>query len=408
MKWSTFIASDWRWCALAVVLAPALFPPRPAAQTASAAAIFTVEPLTSPAGADSMAPQLTVSANRMILSWLESTGHHATLKYAERTPTGWSTVGTVVSGENVVANWADVPSARALADGRLAALWIEKNGPDPEAYDLNLSMSFDRGRTWSPVGPRPHRDKTTTQHGFASAFETPLKGFGVVWLDGRETTKPGGSMTLRAMNYPGGDVIETDKVLADRVCDCCPTAAAVTSEGVIVAFRNRTADEVRDIYITRLTGTRWSPPAPVHNDGWKIAGCPVNGPALGARGRDVWIAWFTAPGGAGRSFAAFSADAGRTFGAPVRIDDEGSTGRVQVAIMQDGAAAVSWVESAKGPSQLRVRRVTKQGGRSAAVTIAYGLGTQFPRMAAVRDEIVFAWMENSRGSSRVRTARTKM
>ena len=82
---------------------------------------------------------------------------------------------------------------------------------------------------------------------------------------------------------------------------------------------------------------------------------------------------------------AFSIDAGRTFGKPLRIDDEGSTGGVQVAMMKDGAAAVSWVESPKGPTQRRVRRVTRQGERSRPVTIASGVGTQFSPKAATRD-----------------------
>lgn len=400
----TVVRSVWRWCPLAVALAAPLFPPRLTAQTAGGE-IFAIEPLASPAGADSMAPQLTVSADRVILSWLEA-GHHATLRYAERMPSGWSAAGTVVSGDSVVANWADVPSVRALGNGRLVAQWLEKNSPDPEAYDLRLSMSADRGRTWTPLRP-PHGDQTKTQHGFASFFEQGAAGFGIVWLDGRETAKAGGAMTLRATRYEGAEG-GGEAVVSSRVCDCCPTAAAATSDGAIVAFRNRTAGEIRDIYTARWDGRAWSAPAPVHDDGWKISGCPVNGPALAARGRDVAVAWFTGAGGAGRAWAAFSSDAGRTFGQPVRVDDEGSTGRVQVILLKDGSAAVSWVEFGKGPSQLRVRRVTKLGDRSPPVVIAHGMGTQFPRMAAARDEIVFAWTENSRGSSRVRTARTRM
>lgn len=398
------IRDPWRWCALAALSAASLFPPRPAAQTAGAA-IFSIAPLASPAGADAMAPRLSVSADRLILSWLE-TGDLPTLKYAERTPSGWSKPITVVSADNVIANYADVPSVHALSDGRLIAQWLVENGPDTEAYDLRLSVSRDRGATWTPLRS-PHGDQTKTQHGFASFFEGGPAGFGLVWLDGRETAKAGGAMTLRSTRYesPGAGV---ETIVAPRVCDCCPTAAATTSEGAIVAFRNRTADEIRDIYTARWDGRAWSAPAPVHNDGWKINGCPVNGPALAARGREVVIAWFTAATGAGRAMAAFSSDAGRTFGAPVRIDDEGSTGHVQVALMKDGAAAVSWVEFGKGPTQLRVRRVTKQGDRSAPVTIASGVGTQIPRMATSRDEVVFAWMEDSRGSSWVRTARAKM
>jgi hypothetical protein len=331
----------------------------------------------------------------------------------------------VVAGETLVNNWADVPSVRALADGSLVAHWLEKNSPDPEAYDLRVSFSSDGGKHWSPA-PTPHRDTTKTQHGFASFFDAGAAGLGLVWLDGRETAGGKGAMTLRGTRYvwgppsaggaarakaPGGprDVrLTAESIVAPRVCDCCPTAAVNTADGPLVAFRNRTADEVRDIYVTRFDGAKWSAPSAVHRDGWKINGCPVNGPALAARGRNVAIAWFTAAGGAGRALAAFSTDAGRTFSAPIRVDDEGSTGRMQAALLANGSAAVSWVEVGKGPSQLKVRRIGPSGSRSPPAVITTGVGTQFPRMAASRSELVFAWTENSRGVSRVRTARAKL
>jgi hypothetical protein len=212
-------------------------------------------------------------------------------------------------------------------------------------------------------------------------------------------------MTLRAAtSIP----VKSDMLVASRVCDCCPTAAANTADGPIVAFRGRTADEIRDIYVTRLDGSAWSAPVLVHQDGWKINGCPVNGPAIAARGKDIVVAWFTMQNGQGRAYAAFSADAGRTFKAPVRIDDEGSTGRVQVELLADGSAAVSWIELGKGPSQLKVRTISPAGIRSRPADIALGLGTQFPRMAASKGELVFAWTENSRGETHIYTARAKL
>jgi hypothetical protein len=296
-----------------------------------------------------------------------------------------------------------VPSVRALADGSLVAHWIEMNGPDPEAYDLKISTSRDSGKTWSAPAS-PHKDGTKTQHGFASFFAVGTST-GLVWLDGRQTSGGKGDMTLRAAtSIP----VKSDMLVASRVCDCCPTAAANTADGPIVAFRGRTADEIRDIYVTRLDGSAWSAPVLVHQDGWKINGCPVNGPAIAARGKDIVVAWFTMQNGQGRAYAAFSADAGRTFKAPVRIDDEGSTGRVQVELLADGSAAVSWIELGKGPSQLKVRTISPAGIRSRPADIALGLGTQFPRMAASKGELVFAWTENSRGETHIYTARAKL
>jgi hypothetical protein len=226
-----------------------------------------------------------------------------------------------------------------------------------------------------------------------------------VWLDGRQTSGGKGDMTLRAAtSIP----VKTDMLVASRVCDCCPTAAANTADGPIIAFRGRTPDEIRDIYVTRLEGSAWTPPVLVHQDGWKINGCPVNGPAIAARGKDVVVAWFTMQNGQGRAYAAFSADAGRTFRVPVRVDDEGSTGRVQVELLADGSAAVSWIELGKGPSQLKVRTISATGTRSRPADIALGLGTQFPRMAASKGELVFAWTENSRGETHIYTARAKL
>jgi hypothetical protein len=59
----------------------------------------------------------------------------------------------------------------------------------------------------------------------------------------------------------------------------------------------------------------------LHADGWKIDYCPVNGPAAGAIGDTVAVAWFTGAQDTSRVRVAFSTDAGATFSAPVRADD---------------------------------------------------------------------------------------
>ena len=387
------------------LLATALLPNAIAAHQAQPAArpAFTIETLKAPSEGDSASPQITVSGGKTLLSWLERTGKQTALKFAERMATGWSAPIVVVASEHLITNFADVPSVRALADGSLVAHWIEMNGPDPEAYDLKIATSRDGGKTWSaPVSP--HKDGTKTQHGFASFF-TVGTGLGLVWLDGRQTSGGKGDMTLRAAtSIP----VKSDMLVASRVCDCCPTAAASTADGPIVAYRGRTTDEIRDIYVTRLEKTAWSAPVLVHDDGWKINGCPVNGPAIAANGRNVAVAWFTMQAGQGRAYVAFSSDAGRTFGAPVRVDEAGSSGRVQVELLADGSAAVSWIELGKGPSQFRVRTVSAAGTRSRPADIALGVGTQFPRMGAAKGELVFAWTENSRGITRIYTARARL
>jgi len=370
---------------------------------------LNVNTVTSPASANSAQPQLSSLGKRVILSWVERSGENATLRFAERTDGGWTEARTVASGENWFVNWADVPSVAPLHDA-IGAHWLQKNGTSTYAYDVRISLSRDRGHTWStPV--TPHHDGTQTEHGFASLFPMPGQGLGLAWLDGRQMKEGAhegarGDMSLRtAMFGPDGSQA-SETVIADRVCECCPTAAAVTADGPIVAFRNRTADEIRDIYVSRRVGGAWTEPRAVHNDNWRITACPVNGPALSARERDVAIAWFTGVGDEGHVYAAFSADAGETFGAPVRIDDAGAVGRVDVELLGDGSAAVTWIEYADQRSEFRIRRVERSGSRSASLAvspIASGRSSGYPRLARRADELILAWVDAGE-KSRVRTA----
>jgi hypothetical protein len=370
-----------------------------------------IETLHSPAGANSSEPQITAQGDRVILSWLEVSGERATLKFAERTASGWSNAQTVASGTHFFVNSYDVPSVRALADGTLVAHWEEKLGADEDsdASKVMLSWSKDQGKTWlRPVSP--HHDGTNTEHGFASLFQAPGSGLGLVWIDGRATNPKteSGDMSLRASVYDATGKQLRETVVVPRVCECCSTSVAETSEGVIVAFRNRSATEVRDIYVTRFAEGRWSAPAIVHADGWMIDACPINGPSVSARGRDVAVAWFMAKGDQGRAFVAFSHDAGRTFGAPVRVDDAASLGRLGVQMLDNGNAAVIWIEKGSQGSQFRVRMINSAGTRSAPVTIANTEGSRYPRIMGVSDELLFSWVDTDKGSSQLRTARARL
>ncbi len=345
---------------------------------------------------------MTVSERGVLLSWIERTGTHAVLKFAERTPSGWTEPKQVAAGSDWFVNWADVPSVIRLADGSIYGHWLQKSGASTYAYDVRLARSTDNGNTFS-TSFTPHQDGTQTEHGFASLFQMPGAGLGLVWLDGRamksgghDSHESGGEMSVRGAIYDRAGKQISEAPIDLRVCECCPTAIAVTADGPIVAYRDRSPEEIRDIYVSRLVAGKWTTPGAVHADAWKIAACPVNGPALSADGKQVAIAWFTAKNEEPHAYLAFSANSGTSFAAPIRLDDVGALGRVDVQLLGNGSALATWIEFADGKAQFKSRRVESSGNKSAAFTVS-SLGASrasgYPRMARFGNEVVFAWTE---------------
>ncbi|MEQ8692006.1 MAG: sialidase family protein, partial [Pseudomonadales bacterium] len=194
--------------------------------------------------------------------------------------------------------------------------------------------------------------------------------------------------------------------------DCCQTDVALASTGPIAVYRNRTMAEIRDIYVARHREGRWQAGEVVADDGWEISGCPVNGPAITAKDRAVGVAWFTAASGHSRVRVALSTDAGATFTNPVDIDTERAIGRVDVAMLDDGALAVSWLRRGLASlGEIVVRRVAQDGTLGSIIVIAKTVTfrpTGFPQMVRDEEALLFAWTHIEDGQTTIRTARLNL
>jgi hypothetical protein len=374
-------------------------------------AIPDPQPLDVPAGAGAAQPFVASHGDGVIVSWTEPAGEGHALRFAEWDD-GWSEVRTVAAGADWFVNWADFPSVLAVNGGLWAAHWLQRSGPGRYSYDVMVTTSADGGRTWNPPAA-PHGDATETEHGFASIF--PHAGdAAVVWLDGRRfaETEAGpatNQMQLRfATLAAGAGATNTglEVLLDDRICDCCQTAVAVTTQGPVVVFRDRLEGEIRDISVTRQVDGAWTQPVRIHDDGWVINACPVNGPAATADGDNVAVAWFTGASETPRVRAAFSRDAGATFSYPVTVDDGAPVGRVDIVMLRDGSALVVWMERVGEDAEVRGRVIAADGtpgdSRTLAATGA-GRSAGFPRMSRRGDDVVLAWTEPG-DPSRVRAA----
>ena len=361
------------------------------------AAVLT---LASPAGPGSAEPHLTTTkSGTLLMSWIEG----KSLKFAEYERGRWSSPRTIATRDDFFINWADFPSIVEDAKGTLFVHWLQKSGPGTYAYDVRVSSSLDGGRSWAPARVL-HTDRKQAEHGFVSMV--PLAGGGVaaVWLDGREMFGEHGPMTLRYAEIDSALRVTNEKVLDNRVCECCGTSMAMTTRGPLVAYRDRSQSEVRDIGVVHAKGP--ATPKLLHGDGWRINGCPVNGPQLDASGSRVVAAWFTSPNNQPRVHAAFSKDGGANFGTPLRIDGGlTAVGRVDVLMLDDGSAVVVWVEGASEAAGIMLRRVYPDGRRDAPVRLAATSAARaagFPRAARIGKTAYFAWTDP--GTKRVRVA----
>ncbi len=355
------------------------------------------EPLANPAGPGAGEPNLFAAPDGALwMSWIEPLGEAHALRLAALRNDAWGPVATVAESGEMFVNWADFPSMAVGADGTLLAHWLLRRGGGRYAYDVVVSRSADDGRTWDAAEVL-HDDGVPGEHGFVSLVPEPDGSFTAVWLDGRFTVGESPRMTLRAANI-GNDGTVTDRAELDpRICDCCQTSAAMIGGSLVAVYRDRSDDEVRDIWATRRDASGWHDPVAVAHDDWQIPGCPVNGPSITARDGIGAVAWFALVDGAPEVKLAFTEDEGVTFSAPHLIErstEPATLGRVDLEWVNDHTVVVTWMSAVEEQAEIRYRTVSRNGKlgptRSMARTSA-ARSSGFPRLAVVGSWLVAAW-----------------
>lgn len=351
----------------------------------------------------------TYRDSSLLLSWIETDIEgNDLLKWAAFDEDQWNLSGTIASGRDWFVNWADFP-AMAQNKSLVAAHWLKKSAEGTYDYDIHVALSHDYGQNWD-TSFIIHKDKVAAEHGFVSLMPEGEDGIRAVWLDGRltkisEENQIGvsgdhgghvGAMTLRTALIHLDGSLQDEKELDNRVCDCCQTDLAVVDSVVLVVYRDRSADEIRDMGIIRRVNGIWNSPSILHQDGWQIAGCPVNGPAISAnQNGEIAVAWFTAPNNVSKVQLMISKDYGETFSKPITVTTDSTLGRVDVAWMEDDIVVSQLVSTpATQQSFLQLSIFDMEGHKKYEEKVAPMLSSResgFPVMEVFQDKVWLTW-----------------
>ena len=365
-----------------------------------------VEAVPNPSNAGSIQSNWSVTQDgKPLLSWVETEKDGSyTMKYAVRNGAQWSQPRTIAAHREFFRQPAELPGMVALSDGTLLAHWVEMPEGADDAEFLYVTSSKD-GTIWSkPI--MAHKDKSMVQHGLASMAPSGDKEASVMWLEALKGED--GPVSLKRTIVNAQAAVVKEETLDNDVCACCPTAIVNTAKGLLVAYRDRTKENIRDISVIRFEGGKWTDSKNISPDKWKLDACPTNAAAAAAKGDQVAISWFTAAQGNPRVQAVLSSDGGATFGKPILVSTGRAYGYTSIALDEKSGAIVSWLEQGGADTRILARPLAADGTLGAVTQVTEGsrkaLG--YPKILRAGGETWVAWA-GSATPAKVQTVRLK-
>ena len=203
------------------------------------------------------------------------------------------------------------------------------------------------------------------------------------------------SMSLRSGTINENLTLINTQNIDGLVCECCQTDITITDKGPIGVYRDRSEEETRDIYITKLENNVWGKGKPLHLDNWKINGCPVNGPVITGSNNDITVAWYTRAGGRSNIKIAKSTDYGDTFNDPIVLGTDETVGHISIVDDAIGNTWLLWQKTGdKGSVVLILTKIENESNRVMHKVIEEAGKTprfSFPQITRNNNQIILAY-----------------
>ena len=301
-----------------------------------------------------------------------------------------STDGGRTFGEPVVASGSDddvisyVGSSPLVRIGPGGEVYVVYQGNQPHdgvsfGRDLmRVARSTDGGASFGPATDVFARMDGLEAGSFHDAIVGSDGAVHLAWISYRQYMPENGASDdalteiRTARSDDGGATFGPAVLVDDRSCECCRTSLALGTDGTLyLAWRDQTPQDaggapVRNIVLAKSTdrGDTWSTPAAIHDDGWRVAGCPESGPEIvvDSSGR-LRAAWFTGKEDGPGVYYAVSEDGGATFSDPITVatDDYFPHANVRIDLDAEDNVWVAWDDRRTAEGAIQLARIGTDG-----------------------------------------------
>jgi BNR repeat-like domain len=238
----------------------------------------------------------------LMLSWTEKDAQGITslcIAFSSDKGKTFSAKKTVYSGAGVSNSRMMRAKVLAKKDGSFVAVFanrpdaVPNQGGRSRTGDIAFCVSKDGGNTWT--SPKSvDADPTQCMRGFFDAVLMANDEVAVAYLKDVANSTKHEERNLRLVTTKNG-VFESERIIDPVVCDCCPISLLLDANGGLNVYYRDNNDNIRDMAKMTSTdnGATFSTPKILHDDQWKINGCPHSGAISSTYGKSALIAWFS-------------------------------------------------------------------------------------------------------------------